>query len=83
MVVGEDVKGGPQLFQVADALDSLGAGLAPGQRRQQEPGKDADDGDDDEQFHQRERRGCPTMPEECHASVHLANHVPRRFLRIY
>jgi len=47
------------LFLIAGAADRLGLGLGPGQRRQKHARQDGDDGDDNEQFDQREG-----MPEQ-------------------
>ena len=44
-----------QLPEVADAVDLLGLGFGFGKRRQQHAGENRDDGDDHQQFDQRER----------------------------
>ena len=41
------------LLQITQAGNSLGLGLRLGQRGQQQPRQNCDDGDDDEQFNQR------------------------------
>src|SRR6266700_1792989 len=43
-----------ELLLVVGAGDSLGRGFGSGQRRQQEARQDGDDGDDHQQFNQRE-----------------------------
>ena len=47
-------EGEADLFEVADAFDALGLGLGLGESRQQEAGENGDDGDDDQQFNERE-----------------------------
>jgi len=44
-----------QLFKIVQAADALGAGFGPGERRQEQPGQNGDDGDDHQQFNQRKR----------------------------
>ena len=46
---------------VVHALDALGLELALAERRQEERGQDGDNGDDDQQFNQREAARAEPM----------------------
>ena len=48
-------EGQSQLLQIIHAGDALGLGLGFGERGQEQAGEDGNDGDDDEQFDERER----------------------------
>jgi hypothetical protein len=67
VVVAKGVKGNTRLFQVVFAPDALGAQLRPAQNRQQQGGEDADDRDDNQQFHQCESAPPATVWQRIHA----------------
>src|SRR5947208_9879704 len=54
VVEGVKVDGIYHLFSVVQAHDALGFRLGLGQRGQQQPGEDRDNGDDNQQFDERE-----------------------------
>ena len=51
----------PDLFQVVQATDLLAFAFGLGQCWQQHSGQDGDDGNDDQQFNERERGGHPSL----------------------
>ena len=69
MFVGEKMKGEADLFQVAEAFRFLGAQLCLAEGRQEQRSEDANDGDNDEQFDQRESGGRRVRGPGLHGSM--------------
>lgn len=69
VIIRKQMGGEAGLFQIAHTLNPSGPGLAAFQRRQQQRGEDADDGDHGQQFHQRERTGPAMGLERFHAHL--------------
>lgn len=76
MVVREAVERDEHLLQVVFAHRAFCGLLSKVQRGQQQRGKNCDDGDDDEQFHQREPACFATGL--IHAQMNLAEEMPAR-----
>ena len=55
IISGIQLDGDVDLFQIVQTRRSLGARLCTGQSRQQQRGENGDDGNDHQQFNERER----------------------------